>query len=628
MSHGEKAMKHGDVVVRLSSQGRIQIWGGDPEGDCPVHKTVAKWPGWRRLPRAGSRDGRSCSIFQARIWPSTVIPLAAPPFQNVQWDPDAHEAVRNELDKLGQMRTQLDLKLPAHLPKDSGYRLPRPHQMQAIMAAQTQPGWLIGDEMGLGKTSTALWIYERTKIPRLLVLCPKFVKFNWQREIERTLGSPNAGWAVVLIDGTKRQRSKKWGELRYLAENRQDELHAIIAIANYDMLPFMSDQQWEILDAFIDQQALICDESHYLRNREAQRTDLILNRIAPKADLRLCLTGTPIWNTAQDLWSQLEICRPGMWNGYQDFANRYLVIVPHKFNERQRRASLVVRGTRNIDELNAVVNTAQIRRLKKNVLDLPPKEFTYPELEFEKPMRQVYDVLKKWARIQIDKLGSAAATADKTIFHPEARSAVETAMRCEQLCQGFIGGLPKEGEYLEELMPKVKDVAELIPGRPGELMFPQSPKIEWLKETVDALIQQGSHVVVFSRFNAPLFWLQKLWNCAFMHGGVEAKQRDDMVMEFQDNRHEVMLCQVKVAQGFNLTNSQDCIFLGRDWAPATNLQAEDRLHRMGTKGTVNVQIPMVKDTIEDLIHKKLMSKRADAEQALRNVTLRELRDAL
>jgi len=89
-----------------------------------------------------------------------------------------------------------------------------------------------------------------------------------------------------------------------------------------------------------------------------------------------------------------------------------------------------------------------------------------------------------------------------------------------------------------------------------------------------------------------------------------------------------MFCQVKMAEGFNLHMSQDCIFLGRDWSPAINKQAEGRFHRIGQKGTVNIQIPLVRSTIEVAIHKRLMAKDADAEQALRTVTIAELKEAL
>jgi len=90
----------------------------------------------------------------------------------------------------------------------------------------------------------------------------------------------------------------------------------------------------------------------------------------------------------------------------------------------------------------------------------------------------------------------------------------------------------------------------------------------------------------------------------------------------------VMLVQVKLAEGFNLQNATDMLFLGRDWAPAKNWQAEGRCHRMGVAGTVNVQIPIMHKTVEVFLDRKLDAKDADAQQAMAKVTPRELLEAL
>jgi SNF2 family DNA or RNA helicase len=101
-----------------------------------------------------------------------------------------------------------------------------------------------------------------------------------------------------------------------------------------------------------------------------------------------------------------------------------------------------------------------------------------------------------------------------------------------------------------------------------------------------------------------------------------------MIDEFQDGGRRVMFVQVKIAEGFNLTRSQDAIFFGRDWSPAVNAQAGDRLHRIGQTGTVNIQIPIMRKTFEEYLNKKLAAKERDAEQSLRTVTIGELRKAL
>ena len=160
-------------------------------------------------------------------------------------------------------------------------------------------------------------------------------------------------------------------------------------------------------------------------------------------------------------------------------------------------------------------------------------------------------------------------------------------------------------------------------------MFPQSHKIQWLTEAIDSIIGQGGAPVVFSRFNTPMFWLVEQWvGAEMLHGGLNMEQRDAVIEKFQNNGIPVLFCQVKIAEGFNLTRSQDVIFYGRDWSPAINSQAADRCHRIGQTGTVNVQIPIVLETFELYLHKKLRAKEADAEQALKHITIGELRKAL
>jgi SNF2 family DNA or RNA helicase len=83
-----------------------------------------------------------------------------------------------------------------------------------------------------------------------------------------------------------------------------------------------------------------------------------------------------------------------------------------------------------------------------------------------------------------------------------------------------------------------------------------------------------------------------------------------------------------MATGFNLTRSHDVVFWGRDWSPAVNVQAEDRCHRIGQKGTVNVQIPLVRGTVEEYVDKKLEAKAGAADSALAASTLGELLEHL
>lgn len=535
------------------------------------------------------------------------------------------------LEALNQARLALqsDWTQPS-LPTE---RRPKRHQLQAVQALRAMGcRALLADDMGLGKTSSALWSAHAVHVHRILVVCPVSVKFNWQHEIMATLGST---WLTTVIDGTSRKRADQFVEAHSASVGGKAAI-----IINYDLLLHLNDEQHAFLGDFLHDSMLICDESHYLKSRDSKRSKHVED-LSLRARYVLALTGTPIRNLADDLFQQIQVIRPGTWSSFHDFTKRHLVVQSVKFGKREVRKIV---GTRNLDELNAVVNTMQIKRAKSEVLDLPPKIYTYPELELDGELLRVYKAMKDFAKIELGKLihrytGAAQAgegdddyiTDTKiTIFDPRAKSAVEAAMRCEQIAQGFIGGIPDP--LMQQLGPALR-IAERIQGRPNELVFPSAPKLVWLLEAIESIVAQGGAPIVYSRFNAPMIWLKESLNrmgilAEVLHGGLDAEWRDGILRRFRDQRSHVLIVQVKIAEGWNATRCQDVLFLGRDWSPAINAQAEDRTHRMGQKGTVNVQIPIVRKTIEVMIDRRLRDKSADAEQALRNVTVAELMEAL
>ena len=621
--------------VRLSKS-QIEVLGGAPEGRDELNQIIATWAGWKRRPAAVSLPGGGrCSIYSARLWESTLLPLLQQRQIELDWDESAPNEMRYHLeqvlkDGVEAAKVELDPPPSHHAPlkwtDEWKGRQPMPHQVMAIRALGCMSyRAILADDMGLGKTASAVWAWQQTGLPRALVICPKTVKKNWQREIWETLEDV----AVYVIDGTPKQRANVISEMQAVtgdAEFRQ------VAIINYDLLHRLPDRERDVLKAWTAGQMLICDESHYLKSRKANRTKFVLAHLAPQKDgaaARLCLSGTPVRNTLEDLWAQIQIVRPGTWSSFPQFDKMHLVRAPmavdtgRKTKDGQPIQKILrpVRQSRNTEQLNAIVNTLQVRRKKEDVLDLPPKIFTYPEFELDPPTAKIYKAMKEFALVELAELGD-----DTPIFAPHAKSALEATLRLEQIAQGFLGGIPER--YLEQVTPLLKS-AKKIEGRPGHLIFPNSAKIQWLTETIDTVIGQGGRPVIFSRFNTPLFWLVKQWPSAEMlHGGLNMEQRDDVIGRFQRNGVPVLFCQVKIAEGWNATASQDAIFYGRDWSPAINSQAADRLHRIGQTGTVNVQIPIVSKTFEIYLHKKLRAKEADAEQALKRITIGELRKAL
>jgi SNF2 family DNA or RNA helicase len=631
------------------------VRGGAHRGGDDLHRLVSSWPGWRRLPASGNLPGFGpCSIYKGPAWASSVIPLLNSTIQG-KWSDKAREfalSIRKRMQTVQALLANKD-KLFSQNDPDAypTKRKPFAHQARGAEAiAVLDCKALLGDDMGIGKTSTVLWAWwcGPDEYKRLLVLCPKSSKYNWREEIRLTLANPE-DLPVFVIDGTPKQRD-------VIIQAIKADQHAWqVVVINYDLMQYLSEPQWEWLRAWPD--SMICDESHYLKSIKTERTKLVMEICQyANPEFRVLMSGTPIRNMVDDLFAQSEIIHPGTWASYADFCNRHMVMVPMNFaNMPKYKKVQIPRGSKNLDQLNAVMNTFQIRRMKEEVTDMPPKSYSQPLLELDGPYLQVYKEMKEFALIELralmakakpnpdceeckgsglvsqsidEPLAECGCTApamgpDALAFSPMARSAVEAAMRCEQLAQGFLTGIPDL--YYQKVAPLLTNHAEKVDGYPGAFAFPGSPKLQWLQNTLEEL--QGKQLVVFSRFNAPLIWLAKRYTeSGLLIGATSALQRSDLIESFQSGKIGRLFCQVKIAEGFSLTAARDVVFLGRDWSAAMNSQAEDRCHRIGQKGTVNIQIPLVINSVERLIDRKLKIKASDAEQAL--VTIRDLMEEL
>ncbi len=613
----------------------IDLEGGAPEGNDAFHKLVSSWPGWRRLPLSGAVNGQPTSRYRARRWLAAMVPLERTKLE-LSWTDEARAWAHLTLTafRVREGKLQREVSAERCQPARAGGRRPLPHQVQALDAlAEMDGAAILADDMGLGKTTTSILAWHASRLPRLLVVCPKSVKHNWVTELEAVFGDegraadaplPDGVPLVYLIDGTASHRANVLTWMRHVVTQQPEQL--AVAVVNYDLLRSMSVNAWDTLQRWVDGGAVICDEFHYCKDIDSARTKAV-KTLAHRASLRLGLTGTPVRNTVEDLFALAEVIRPGTWVSYHAFANQHLERSQVQFAPGRRPVE-VVRGGKNLQELRDVMATMMIGRKKDQVLTLPPLIRTKPQLELDGVHEEIYQSMKQFAKVELEKLTESAKPESEpiTIWNPLARSAVEMAMRCEMIAQGFISGLPEE--YANLVAPLIAKHAERVEGYQGAFVFPSSPKMAWLLDAIEGDLKDRQ-VVILSRFNAPLLWLKKrLAQCEIVIGSMDAVARAQAIADFRDGKHRVLGVQVKLAEGFNLTTATDVIFLGRDWSPAINAQGEARCHRIGTAGTVNVQIPIVRKTVEVFIDKRLAAKDADAQQALAQVTVRELLEAL
>ena len=208
---------------------------------------------------------------------------------------------------------------------------------------------LIADEMGVGKTIQALgiaWLYKDCW--PLLIVCPSSLRLNWRDEIAR--------WLPEI----------KETEVQILIRANQEVLKTYkIIVISYDMC-IRQDLALKKLAPKI----AIADETHYMKNSKARRTEVLLP-ILQRCKHVILLTGTPALTRPKELFTQLSIVRPDVFQFFRDFGLRYCDPQPGKWGG----SSLEFDGATNLRELHYILSKGlMIRRLKKDVLSqLPPK---------------------------------------------------------------------------------------------------------------------------------------------------------------------------------------------------------------------------------------------------------------
>ncbi|XP_061653100.1 DNA annealing helicase and endonuclease ZRANB3 isoform X2 [Phyllopteryx taeniolatus] len=230
-----------------------------------------------------------------------------------------------------------------------------PFQREGVQFALSKNGrCMIADEMGLGKTVQAIAVaYAFRQEWPLLVVVPSSLKYPWIEELER--------WIPELQPGDIN-----------LVENKSDTMgisRSKVTVLGYGLLTTDARPLVEALSrrSF---SVVVVDESHYLKSRNAARTNLLVPLIQ-SAKRAILLTGTPALARPEELFMQIDALYPKMFGTWTDYAKKYCNAHYRYFGPRRQWDC---RGASNLEELHHQLNQIMIRRLKAEVLSqLPPK---------------------------------------------------------------------------------------------------------------------------------------------------------------------------------------------------------------------------------------------------------------
>jgi superfamily II DNA or RNA helicase len=431
------------------------------------------------------------------------------------------------------------------LPPDLSATL-RPYQRRGVawllFLRDAGLGALLADDMGLGKTVQALCAVRG----KTLVVAPTSVVHNWSDEIRRF----RPGLGACVYHGPKRALDPA----------------ADVTITSYALLRLD-----ETSLARVSWDTIVLDEAQLIKNPESQVAQAAFRL---EARWRVTLSGTPVENRLDELWSQMHFLNRGLLGGRRDFQDRY--------------AKPVADGVDGVAaRLRERIRPFALRRLKQDVApELPPRTESILYCTLGEEERQVYDAVR-------------AATLEAVVA---------------KLREG--GGVLAALEALLRLRQAACHPA-LVPGQVAE----SSAKVERLRESLETVVAEGHKALVFSQWTSLLDLIEphlRKASIGFVRLDGATADRAGVVARFQDAAGPpVLLISLKAGgTGLNLTAADHVFLMDPWWNPAVEDQAADRAHRIGQDRPVLVYRLVAEETVEERILLLQQAKRGIADAAL------------
>ena len=458
-------------------------------------------------------------------------------------------------------------------------------------------GCLLADDMGLGKTLQLLCFigeYLETAEDKkpALVVAPVSLLENWESEINRFFSAKFGKVLSLYGDNLKQRKIPKhlispqlrndYGITNLLEDNWLGG--ADIVLTTYET---MRDLEFSL--GRVDWSIMICDEAQKIKVPTAMVTKAAK---AQKADFKIACTGTPVENSLVDLWCLFDFIQENLMGSLSEFNKEYRRPIEKKDDE----------DNAIIDELRQLIEPQVLRRMKHDVAELPAKH-------------EINDC----KNIEI-------STLQRTLYKQvsnDYRSLSE---------QGHKGVMLKALHDMRMICAHPLNFQE-------KATIKDSPKAEWLINTLETIKQKNEKVIIFTEFRAIQVFLKRLLleqfglNVTTVNGDSNTNSRvgltrQGIIDKFQETNgfNVIILSTVAVGFGVNIQKANHVIHYTRSWNPAKEDQATDRAYRIGQDKEVYVYYPSISaddfETFEIKLDKLLSSKRSLADDMLKpNVEL-------
>jgi hypothetical protein len=426
----------------------------------------------------------------------------------------------------------------------------RPYQQHGVdwlqHLASYGLGGFLADDMGLGKTAQTIahicveHAEGRLSAPALIVV-PTSLVANWTAEL--TKFSPHL--KIVVLHGMERHEKRE----------QLDDVNVVIT--TYTVLTRdiedMRRLPWHIV---------VLDEAQAIKSPDARATRAVCQL---NTTHRLCLSGTPIENNLEELWSQFAFLMPGLLGDRRGFAKRFRTPI-EKNGDPVCRAQLVQR-----------ISPFILRRTKAEVAtELPPKHTILRRITLAPDQRELYETIRGTLYETVREQMAERTLAQSRII------VLDALLKLRQACCD----------------PRL---VKLGNSRGTE----SSAKLEDLLEMISELIPEGRRILLFSQFTSMLDLIKPRLNelgIPFVELRGDTRDRGAPVRSFEAGEVPLFLISLKAGgRGLNLTSADTVIHYDPWWNPAVENQASDRAHRIGQTKSVFVYKLIAMDTVEERI---------------------------
>lgn len=414
-------------------------------------------------------------------------------------------------------------------------------------------GGILADEMGLGKTIQTIALiksFKSSKDRASLIIAPSSLVYNWKDEIHKF----DPDMKTIVIDGARDKREEKLEKIKEYD----------ILITSYPLIKKDIDLYEKHRLNFS-----ILDEAQNIKNSSSMNAKSVKKL---RAEYRFALTGTPIENSIEELWSIFDFTMPGYLMDYKKFYDKFESPIINDKNEDALKI------------LKKIISPFILRRVKKDVIKELPEKIEHKLIiqmtdEQEKVYRAYENVIK-----------------DEILYNIKNYNISENKIK-------ILSMITK----LRQICCDPKVLLQNYNFDNGKMLV--------LDQVIQNCISSGNRILLFSQFttilkNIDIRLKDSKVETIYLDGNTKIYKRKELVNRFNSGEGSVFLISLKAGgTGLNLTSADRVIHFDPWWNPAVEDQASDRAHRIGQEKVVEVIKFITKDTIEEKIYELQQKKK-------------------